>query len=514
MDTVVTTAAAMDTWSLVQAGFVMLMQPINFGMLMLGVVIGIVAGSVPGLSANNTAAMLLPVTLFFPVETALVFIGSLYMACQYGGSISAILINTPGASGAIATTLDGFPLCRQGRAAYAMGLSLMGSTCGGILAAIITIWIMRPIAAYALEFGTAELFLLALLGIAVIVTISEKEPIKGGLAGAMGLLIAAMPAEPTFGRVRLSFGYFELYDGIPMVAAMCGFFAFPSMVALVGEKLISSNRGDAEVGMRGIWAGCVDTLKSPVNVIRSSLIGLFVGILPGAGVNAAALMAYSQAQSWSKNSKNFGNGEPDGVIAPEAANNATAAGALVPAITLGIPGSATTAVLLAALSIKGINPGPKVMQNFTTQVYSMFVAVLVATVMMFIVGFFYTAICSKLSTVNMAYMIPAVMAVCTVGVFATRGMMFDVFLFLIFGVIGYTMVQSGFQYTPLVLGIVMGKIAEDNFSIAIKVSQGSWGIFFDGGIAIAIWILLVLSIVGPWYVKRLGQKREAASGGK
>ncbi len=501
----------MDTWTLVQDGFVMMIQPANFGMMFLGVVIGIVAGSIPGLSANNTTAMLLPVTLFFPVETALIFIGAVYMAAQYGGSISAILINTPGASGAIATTLDGFPLCRQGRAGYAMGLSLGSSTVGGIIATIVIIVIMEPISRYALKFGTAELFLLALLGIAIIVSISEKEPIKGGLAGAMGLLIAAMPAEPTFGRVRLSFGYFELYDGIPMVAAMCGFFAFPAMVSLVGKKLIStSGNEDAQVGLQGILAGVIDVFKYPVNLIRSTCIGLFVGILPGAGVNAAALMAYSQAQSWSKNSANFGEGEPEGVIAPEAANNAVAAGALVPAVTLGIPGSATTAVLLAALSIKGINPGPKVMQNFTTEIYSLFVAVLVATILMFVVGFFYTAVCSKLSSVNMAYMIPAVMAVCAVGTFATRGMMFDVFLFLIFGLIGYTMVQSGFMYTPLVLGIVMGKIAEDNFSIAIKISGGSARIFFGSTICIIIWVLLIVALVGPPLLKRMREKKQAA----
>jgi putative tricarboxylic transport membrane protein len=498
----------MGTMELIQSGIVILLRPENIGMLTVGTCIGIIAGSIPGLSANNTTAMLLPITLVFPMETALIFIGAVYVACQYGGSITAILINTPGTSGAIATTLDGFPLCRKGKADYAMGLSLGSSTVGGLIAGVICLVIMKPIAVYALKFGTAELFLLALLGICIIVSISEKKPIKGGLAGAMGLLIAAMPAEPTLARVRLTFGFFELYDGIPLVAAMCGFFAFPAMISLVGNRLIVGvDTSGQNIGIKGIAQGCWDSfVKWPVLTVYSTLIGLVVGIMPGAGVNASALLAYSQAQTWSKNSKEFGNGAPEGVIAPEAANNATAPGALVPAIALGIPGSATTAVLLAAMTLHGVNPGPKVMELYPREVYALFVSVLAATVLMFILGFFYTAACSKLSTVNMAYMIPGVLAVCIVGAFVTRGLLFDSYLFIVFGIIGTIMVSNGYMYAPLVLGIVMGKIAEENFAIAIKISRGDFSIFFSSAICWIAWIILVVVMIVPPILKKRRKK--------
>ena len=494
----------MDIWELTLAGCQILLKPENMLMLTIGVLVGLVTGSLPGLNTNNVCSILLPITLFFSMETALIFIASIYVSTQYGGSITAILINTPGTSGAIATTLDGFPLCRQGKAGYAMGLSLGSSFTGGIIAGIVCLLIMKPIAVYALKFGTVELFLLALLGITIIVAVSEKKPVKGGLAGALGLLIAAMPAEPTFGYPRFTFGFFELYDGIPMVPAMCGFFAFPAMIALVGSTLIMDNNPDNyEVGLKGILKGVWDsTIKYPVCTLYSTVIGIIIGIMPGPGVNVSALMAYSQAQSWSKDSKNFGNGAPEGVVAPEAANNATAAGSLVPSIALGIPGSATTAVMLAALSLQGVNPGPKVMELYPKEVYSVFVAVLVATVLMLVFGLFYTAICSKLSKVNMAYIIPATFAVCVIGAFVSRGFLFDAFLFIAFGCIGLIMAANGYIYTPLVLGIIMGRIAETNFVIAMKLSRGDLKIFFSTTISWVLWIILIIVMVIPPILKK------------
>lgn len=493
-----------NSFELIFEALHMILQWQNVLMLFIGVIVGLLVGSVPGLSPSNTCAMLLPITLAFPFETALIFIGSVYAAAQYGGSITAILINTPGESSAIATTLDGFPLTRQGKAGYAMGLSLGSSTWGGLLAGVFCILIMKPISVYALQFGTAELFLLSLLGISVIISVSEKQPIKGGLAGALGLLIAAMPAEPTLGKVRLTFGFFELYDGIPMVAAMCGFFAFPAMIELVGSELISADTEvESQIGLKSILKGCWDsTVKWPFITFLSTFIGMFIGMLPGAGVNSASLIAYSQAKTWSKNSKNFGKGAPEGVIAPEAANNAAVPAGLVPAISLGIPGGATTAVMLAAITLHGITPGPKVMQQFPVEVYALLITILTSTILMFVFGIFYTAICSKLSQVNMAYMIPAVLAICIIGTFATRRFMFDTYLFLIFGVFGCIMVANGYMYAPLVLGVVMGTIAEKNFAIAMKISGGNFGIFFDSLICKIIWVVLIVCLLLPPMLKK------------
>lgn len=474
----------------------------NLLLIVLGTVIGLVAGSIPGLNAGNTCAMMLPITLAFPVSGALVFIVAVYMSVQYGGSISAILINTPGASGAMATLLDGYPMCQQGKPAQALGISLGASAVGGIIATLVCIVVLKPISQYALQFRTVDIFLLALIGISVIIVISEKDPLKGGLAGAMGLLMAAIGAEPTYGSTRLTFGFFELYEGIPMVACMCGVFAFPAMIGLISEKGGSHARKGAEVGLSGILQGVKLSLRYPAALIRSALIGLFVGIIPGAGVNAAALMSYSQARTWSKNRDNFGKGEPEGIIASEAANNAVAAGACVPALTIGIPGSNTAAVLLAALTLKGITPGPRIMQDYGNEVYGVFIALLVATILMFVFGLGYTALASYIIKVDLSYMVPAVMLICIIGSYATRGLLFDSYLFIVFGVLGYLMVSGGYQYAPLVLGIVMGPIAETNFAIAMNLSGGTYGIMFETGISRVIWIILVLTLLGPTLMKK------------
>lgn len=483
----------------------------NLGLVVLGVLIGLVAGSIPGLNAGNTCAMMLPITLAFPMSGALVFIVSVYMAVQYGGSVSAILINTPGASGAMATLLDGYPMCQQGKPAQALGISLGASTVGGLLGTIICIIVLKPIASYALNFRTVDIFLLALIGISVIIVISEKDPLKGGLAGVMGLLIASMGAEPTFGKVRLTFGFFELYEGVPMVATMCGVFAFSAMLKLIGTSTVSEAGQETQVGIKGIMQGVVLSLKYPVALIRSALIGLFVGIIPGAGVNAAALMSYSQAQTWSKNRDNFGKGEPEGIIASEAANNAVAAGACVPALTIGIPGSNTAAVLLAALTLQGITPGPRVMQNYPNEIYAVFVALLVATVLMFVFGAVYTALVSHIVKINLSYLVPAVLLLCMIGSFATRKLEFDIYVFIIFGVLGHIMVSNGYQYAPLMLGIVMGAIAEINFAITMNLSGGSYGIMFQTGISKVIWAILILTLVGPSIVKKIKNRSKKKS---
>jgi putative tricarboxylic transport membrane protein len=501
-----------ETFGLISGGISMLFQPANFGMLLIGVIIGIVAGSIPGLSASNTTAMLLPITLYFTMEGALIFIAAVYMACQYGGAISAVLINTPGAAGAVATTFDGYPLNQQGRGAFACGLALGSSTFGGIAASVTCLLIMKPIAAYALNFGTADLFLLALVGISIIITISESNPIKGGLVGAMGLLVAAMAAEPIMGQPRFTMGFFELYDGIPSIATLCGFFAFSSMIGLVGKEMIASDGlNDAEVGLKGILKGLVHIFRYPITLIRGSLIGLIIGILPGAGVSAAALMAYAQAKTWSKHPETFGTGEPEGVVACECADNGVAAGALVPAFALGIPGSATTAVLLAALALKGVNAGPRVMQDFPHQIYAVFSASLFATLLVMILGVPYTVFVSKISSLKTAYLVPSVLAICMMGSFASRQLMFDSYLFIIFGIMGYIMKSNGFMYSAMTLGIVMGKLAEANFVLSMRLSNGSYGIFFEGGIAIVIWVLLVASLAFPPFKKLYNKRKNAAT---
>ena len=486
-----------ETLNLIMGGFKTLFTLQNLLILFIGVFIGVLAGSIPGLSSSNTTAILLPLTLGMSTAGAMVFIGSIYVGCQYGGSIPAILFKTPGTTGAGATTIDGFPLAQKGKATFALGISLTASSIGGIIAALISLFVIKPSAQIALKFGPAEIFLLALVGIAVIVTASEKDIAKGLLAGLMGMLMAIMSADPSLGRPRLTFGFIELYNTIPLIPALVGLFAFPSMISLVGEKMISKEYSKDVGNTKQIFEGLKATFKHFGCVLRSALIGLFVGILPGAGIDVASFLSYGQAKIFSKHPEEFGNGAVEGVIASEASNNAVCGGALVPSIALGIPGSSTMAIMLAALTLQGINPGPQVLRMYSGEVYSLFVAVLLANVILFPIGLYYTKAVSKLTITNMAYLIPGIFTISMIGCLATRGFTFDIYLFLIFGILGYIMIENGYPIVPFILGLVMGSVAEENFVVAFRLSKGSFKIFFQNGICIALWIIIILTLVLP-----------------
>jgi len=477
--------------------------------LAVGVCIGIIAGSVPGLSSSNTTAILLPLTLGMTTQGALIFLAAIYVGCQYGGSIPAILFKTPGTTGAGATTIDGFPLARQGRATFALSISLTASCIGGVIASLIALFVIKPSAQIALKFGPAEIFLLSLLGICIIVTASEKNMAKGLLAGAVGLLIATMPADPSLGRPRLTFGFIELFDSIPLIPALVGLFAYPSLIMLIGEETVSQ-KVDKTIGdWKQFKEGIAFTIKNIIGVLRAALIGLFVGILPGAGIDVAAFLSYGQAKTWSKHPETFGKGNPEGVIAAEASNNAVVGGALVPSIALGIPGSSTTAIMLAALTLHGINPGPQVMNMFSKEVYALFLAALLANVILWPLGLFYTKFVSKLTLTNTAYLIPAIFTICMIGSFATRGFMLDMFLFIIFGVLGYIMTENDFPYVPLILGLVMGKIAEENFIVAFRLSKGSFSIFFANPITWVMWFIIVAALIMPTVLSAVRKHKDA-----
>jgi putative tricarboxylic transport membrane protein len=497
----------MEFLGMIQLGAASLFTFNSMVLLIVGIVIGLIAGSIPGLSASNTTAILLPTTLGMSMEGGLVFIAAIYVGCQYGGSIPAILLKTPGAVGNVATGIDGHPLARMGRADYALGISLTASSFGGTLAGIISILIIIPISRIALNFGPAEIFLLALLGIAIIVGISDRSPSMGLLAGLVGILIGTMPADTTLGQPRLTFGLLELYDEFPAITAMIGLFAFGSLIALVDDASTEHKR--QKVGQFSqIWAGTKRVFKSPFLLVFSTIIGLFIGVIPGAGVDIAALMAYSQAKIWSKKPEEFGKGAPDGIIAPEAANNAVVGGAMVPTMTLGVPGSGTAAVMLAALIMHGVRPGPQVMREYPGQIYAMLLAVVVASSIQWGFGYFYTKFAVRLAGTRNQFLIPAVLATCIIGSFATRQFILDVWIFIIFGIIGYILVGSGFPYVSLVLGIVMGALAEGYYIIAISISRGSYSIFFRSVYSWIMWLVIFAVLIVP-IVSNILKKQKA-----
>lgn len=502
----------MDFISQIAGGFETLLSVQLMLILAIGIILGITVGAVPGFSAANATAVLLPLTIGMGVEAAMVFMAAIYCGSMYGGAIPGIIFNTPGTAGAAATIIDGYPMAQQGKGDIALGISLGASVMGGVIGVVLTTIVLKPMASLALKFGPAEMFLLAMLGISVIASVIGNDLKKGFLSGLFGLLIAAMPADPAFSQPRLTFGLIELFDEVPFIPALIGLFAIPTLVELSKKMTIAelSKEGSSQIGSYSrIIAGIKEAVIRPFNVIRSALIGFFIGAIPGTGASIAGFVSYGQAKTWSKNPELFGKGNPEGIIASEAANNGVAAGAMIPSIALGVPGSSTTAVMLAALIMHGITPGPDVVANNANLVYTLMVSMAVGTLLILPFGILFNRFASKLTTVKTGYMVPTVLLVCLIGAFATRIYTFDLILVVIFAFIGIIMDKQGYPMIPLVLGLILGPIAEDNFIRALNLSRGSYSIFFTSKIAIILWIIILSAAFMPLIVKKLNSRKSS-----
>ena len=485
----------METIKLISSGMSLLFQMETLGLLLFGLIIGMIAGSLPGFTSTNATAIMLPLTFHMSTHGALVFIGSLYCGAMYGGAIPGILFQIPGTPGAGATMIDGYPMAKQGKADIALGLSLGASSLGGFISAIIVLIIIPVMASYALRFGPSELFLVSLLGITVIGSVSGYgvRMKKGLIAGLLGILVSLIPADPVYVRPRIWFGFWELYDEIPLVPVMLGLFAFPTIIGLALKDIV------VDVDLEGVEVGSFskqmeglkEAFRRPIAVIRSLLIGCFIGAIPGAGASIATYVSYGQAVTWSKHPETFGKGEPDGVIASEAANNAVTCGSLIPTLTLGIPGSGTTAMMLVALLMHKLRPGPQLIRESAEPLYTLLIALLVAPILLIPLGLLYNRFSAKLTVVSSAYLTPSLMAICIVGSYAVRLFTLDIYIALLFGLIGLIMNRLGYPPIPFVLGIILGPIAEANILRALRISGGDWSVLYGSSINIALWVLLI-----------------------
>jgi putative tricarboxylic transport membrane protein len=477
-------------------------------MMVFGMVIGIVFGALPGFSSSNTAALMLPLTLGMGTTGAIIFIGGIYCGVQYGGGVPAILIGTPGTAGAVATVFDGYAMAKQGMADRALGLSLGASAVGSIIGSIISLFIIQPIAAIALSFGPAETALLAVLGLSFIVSIVGKDIRKGILAVLFGLLASFMSADPNMGLPRLNFGFYEIYDSVPFTPLIMGLFGFPAMMDIISEMKNDTNLQTFQVGT-DVMGGVIESIRRPFLVVYTSLIGLFVGIVPGAGINIGSFMAYSQAKSLSKHPETFGKGNPEGIIAAEAANNGVASGALVPSVSLGIPGAATAAVLLATLTLHGVIIGPQIIRNHPGPVYALMLAMIACGFLTFPMGYLFNKVAVKIMAIKRAFIVPAVFVLCIAGSYADRKFIFDMYLCLIAGVIGILMAKGHYPMGPFILAFVLGPLMEQNFVRAILISRGSYAIFFHSPICKIMWLIIVSSFLAPFLIKFFQKARKA-----
>lgn len=484
----------------VTAGLGLLFQPATLLYVVLGLVIGFLVGLIPGMSAGNACAILLPFTLHVPLVHGLALMVAIYGGTTYSMAIPAIMLNIPTEAGAACTALDGYPMALKGRAAEAIGVARLASVTGGIIGIGAALLLLTPLASAALKFGPSELFLIAVIGIMIIGGLVGDSPVKGFLSGAMGFLIAAMGANPLTGVTRLSFGQVDLYDGVPFVPAVLGLFAITEMTYLARRARRGSLTSGPKITMRRGLGSITDGLRTTANhpgaVLRSGFLGLLMGLVPGIGHSVANYISYAFGKSRSKNPETWGTGNPEGVIASEGCDNAVSGGSMVPMLALGIPHSATTAVLLAALTLHGIQPGPNVLSSHGDLAYAVLFALFLANLLILPLGVLLALPMLMVTRVRLNILIPVVLTVAVVGSYASRQEVFDIGLTLVFAVIGIAMRAGGFPVIPMLIGIVLGPTAEQNFLLARNIGRGQASYFFSSAIdkvlaAILLGILLL-----------------------
>lgn len=488
----------------------------SFLWLVFGVVIGFIAGAIPGVGAANAAALVLPFAIGLPPSDSLILIGGLYAGCLFAGSIPAILVNAPGEAGSAATALDGYPMAIAGNAERAIGIARMASVLGGAMAGIVVLAIIGPLGDIALRFGAREIFIVALFGIAVIAIVMGNSVRKGMISALAGLLIASMAANPYTGQPRFTLGYIELYSEVPFVAAVIGLFGLAQMLYIASGHDAppaasmrvahgSSLGARARSSFAEVVAGVRETLKYPVTTIRSAFVGLIIGIVPGVGTASANFISYGLAKRFSKDPNSFGKGNPEGIVASEACDNAVASGTLIPTLTLGIPGSATAAIVLAALYLHGIQPGPRLFSNEAPLVYAVVIASIIASLLILPLGVILAAPLGLVTRVRMPYLVPSVMLLCLIGTYSVRNSLFDVGLALLFGVLGFLMRLRDIPVVPLVLGLVLGPIAEENFLRGRQLARGELAYFYGSPMTKVLWtglfLLIVFSVWKDWRIR-------------
>jgi putative tricarboxylic transport membrane protein len=475
-------------------GIGLIADPFNIFLIFIGVLIGVIVGALPGLSSPMAVALLLPFTITLEPVPAIAMMAALYCAGTFGGSITAILINAPGAPPAAATALDGYPMAQRGEAGRALGLAAVSSICGGIFSLVIFLLATPLLAKIALSFRPMEYFALTIFALSMLASISGRSSLRNLISGAFGVLIGTIGIHLTTGVERFTFGLPQLTEGINFVPVLIGLFAIAELFNQ-SQALDVAYERISKVVIR--LPGREDFKRVWTTILRSSGIGTFIGILPAEGATVAAIMGYNEARRWSKNKAEFGHGAPEGIAGPEAANNAATGGAMVPTLALGIPGSATTALILAALIMHGFRPGPYLMQNTPEFVYAIFTAMLVANFMFLGIGLAGAKIFSRITLIPRTLLWPSVFVFSLIGAYAYASSIFDVWVMLIAGVLGFFMLRHGFGPAPLVMGLILGKLVEETFSQSMIILDNNWLRFFESPIVNVFFALTLLSLTWP-----------------
>ncbi len=492
--------------SILSAVGYMVGNPMSFLLIIFSVAWGIMFGAVPGLTGIVGVALLIPFTFAFDPIQGMLLLGGVYVGSTFGGSISAILFNTPGSPEAACTSLDGYPMAKRGEAGKALGYALASSAVGGIFGALVLMFAAPPLAQLALEFGPPEYFALAVLGITAIASIGGGSLVKGLIAGLLGLAVAMIGLDPLTGVARFTFGNMMLLTGVSFIAAIIGIFALAEVLQRFAEGPQDS---ECLTQVSTKLPSLAELLATKATLLRSSVIGTVIGALPGVGATTAAFISYSEAFRWSKTPELFGKGAPEGIAAPESGNNAAVGGSMIPLLALGIPGSATTAVMIGGLTIHGIVPGPMLMQNNADLVYSVFIGMLLANVLMLVFGLRAARLFALVLKAPYQLVGPAIVVLCMTGVFALNNNVSDVAVMLVFGAVGFFLKSYGLPVASFIIGLVLGPIAEVSLRQGLILADFDMVTMISRPIAGTLLVLAVLSLAyGLW-----GQLRRAKPGG-
>lgn len=476
-------------------GLSVLAQWQNFLVIPLGLAIGIVVGAIPGLTSDLGLILCIPLTYGMDPTMAILMLLAIYCGGTYGGSITAILINTPGTSANAATLFDGYPMTQKGKAFKALQMALFASTIGGLISAFALLFLAPLIAKITLLFGPAEYFALAIFGLSVIAGVSNNSIFKGLIGACIGLFIATIGQDSISGTARFIFGQRKLMAGVDLIIALIGLFAISEIMMKsqynpkTDHKTISSSAITKDKITKDEYRRC----WKPIGI--GSLIGVIIGATPGTGGGLAAFIAYNQVKQTSKHPETFGKGEIEGVAASESANNGACGATMIPMLTLGVPGDGSTAILMGAFMLHGMIPGPSLFSEQGNILYAIMLGLIVVNIFMYILGNCFTRFYAHITRIPYEILAPIVLTFCIAGSYSTNNRVYDIYIILLFGIVAYFLRRMDFQLVPILLGIVLGPLAEKNFRRAMVISQGSYSIFFTRPISCAFIVIAVVSVI-------------------
>ena len=496
------------------------LDPLVLLTLFATVLLGIIIGALPGFGAATGLVIILPFTYSVEPSLALVALVGIYMGAEYGGSISSILINTPGTGGAVVTCFDGHPLAKQGKAREALLVSNVASFAGGVFGGLMMLIFLPLLAKFTFLFGGGEIFLLGVLGLTLVGSLSSGSILKGFMSVGLGLLLAMVGTDSISGVARFYFGQRFLVSELPMIPVLLGLFSVPYLLSSAIEKNKETQRIEfGNVSLKNNLSLFKNTFqllfwKMKVLLLRSSLVGTLVGIIPGVGGSVATFLSYTMAKNASKEPEKFGKGSYEGVAAPESTNNGIVGGSLIPVLSLGIPGSPAAAVFMSAIFMQGLIPGPKFMTAQGPLVYTVVIAVILAAIVQLFYGAFTIGFLANILKVPTHYLVPSVLIICAIGAYAVRGLEFDIGLFIIFGFVGFVLMKLGFLLAGVILGFILGSIIEVNLLEAIAISSAKNGLlayFLARPLSIAIFVVLILFVIYTARNMRKEHKRNVCS---